>query len=219
MKAKLLRGLAHAAACHDLPQMLPDQPMHLLRAWFEDARQSGRYRDHNAMTLATATADGIPAARIVLCTSIETQDASLVFFCEYTSRKGREIESNPHAACVFHWPHEHRQVRIEGRVERTSDEENDAYFSTRPLLARVGAKVHAQLHADSTPEETVTRGLREGARSMLGTTHKRPPNWGGYRIFARRVELWSGGNGRLHDRAVWEVDHATGRWAARRLGN
>jgi len=214
----LIESLTGMLACHDLPDPLPDDPMPQLHAWFEDARRSERYDDFNAMTLATAAPDGAPSARIVLCKSVEIDRAALVFYTSYASRKGEELEANPRAAAVFHWPHARRQARIEGRVERTTDAESDAYFRTRPLLARIGASVSPQSKAVGSRELVVSEAVRIGLKAAAGATIRRPPDWGGYRIIAQRVELWAAGAGRLHDRAVWRREQDASAWYATRLG-
>ncbi|QKK08592.1 MAG: pyridoxamine 5'-phosphate oxidase [Planctomycetota bacterium] len=203
-------------ACHDLPDPLPNDPMPLLLTWFEDARRSARYDDFNAMTLATAAPDGAPSARIVLCKTIEPGTPAIVFYTSYASRKGRELDTNPRAAAVFHWPHAKRQARIEGAVQRTTAAESDTYFRTRPLLSRVGASVSPQSRATGSRQAVIAEAMRIAASTAVGLGPDRPEDFGGYRILAERVELWSAGNGRLHDRAEWlrRDEH----WAHRRLG-
>lgn len=214
----LVESLTGMLACHDLPDPLPNDPMPLLLAWFEDARRSERYDDFNAMTLATAAPDGSPSARIVLCKAIEAERIALVFYTSYASRKGEELEANPRAAAVFHWPHAKRQARIEGRVERTTDAESDAYFHTRPLLSRIGASVTPQSQAVGSREMVVSEAVRIGLKAAAGVKIRRPPDWGGYRVIVQRVELWAASTGRLHDRAVWRRDQDSWGWSATRLG-
>ena len=212
----LMDALTGVLSCHDLPEHLPEDPMPLLLEWFEEARRCERYDDFNAMTLATATPGGVPSARVVLCKAIEPQTPAIVFYTSYASRKGQELEANPRAAAVFHWPHAKRQARIEGAVRRTSAEESDAYFRTRPLLSRIGASVSPQSRAIGSRQAVIAEAIRIAASTALGMGPDRPADWGGYRIVAERVELWSAANGRLHDRAEW-IRHGE-RWAARRLG-
>lgn len=217
---RIISSLSSLVACNDLPDPLPSDPMPLLAAWYEDAKHSGRYDDFNAMTLATATPDGAPSARIVLCKAIEMERPALVFYTSYESRKGEELEANPRAAAVFHWPHAMRQARVEGRVVRTTDEESDAYFRTRPLLARIGANVSPQSRAIESREGVIGEALRIGAQAALGAELRRPAHWGGYRIIPERIELWSAASGRLHDRALWRRNPDTDApsWSACRLG-
>lgn len=197
-----------------LPTPLPASPMPLLAAWFEDAQRTKDQPNPNAMILATASSSGAPSARVVLCKAIETDSASLVFFTNYTSRKACEIEANPRVACVFHWDSAGRQARIEGRVERVSEAESDAYFRSRPLLSRLGAWASEQGRPLDRRADLVDRvravmrrfgvGLHHFALPGGGPEIPRPAHWGGYRVSAGAVELWLGGGGRLHDRAIWK---------------
>ena len=212
----LISALTQMLSCHDLPDPLPRDPMPLLLEWFEDARRSDRYDDFNAMTLATVGPDGAPSARIVLCKAIEPQTPAIVFYTSYTSRKGQELEANPRAAAVFFWPHAKRQARIEGTIRRTTDAESDAYFHSRPLLSRIGASVSPQSRAIGTRQAVIAEALRIASKVAVGMGIDRPADWGGYRILAERIELWSAGEGRLHDRAEWR--RSDGAWTAKRLG-
>ncbi|MFT3685762.1 MAG: pyridoxamine 5'-phosphate oxidase [Phycisphaerales bacterium] len=219
-----LRKLLFGSGGDGLPEPLPVDPVPLLKSWYDEAAGGGAASaSHNptAMTLATATRDGAPSARVVLCKSIEA-NGDLVFFTNYNGRKGRELAENPRAACVFHWDAARRQARVEGRVEKVSDAESDAYFASRPLLSRLGAWASKQ----SEPMESrgvllkdVLRVAQEQGVPALkllmpesmtggaGTAVPRPPFWGGFRVRAERIELWSGSkSGRLHDRAVWMRD-------------
>lgn len=215
----LVGALAGLVACHDLPETPPADPMPLLNEWFEDARRHAGYDDFNAMTLATAAPDGAPAARIVLCKAIELDPPAIVFYSSYESRKGRELEANPRAAVVFHWPHARRQARLEGVVERVSGAESDAYFRTRPLLSRLGACASRQSAPVQTRNDLVGAAIRLAAAAAISGDIERPPWWGGYRIHARQVELWSAREGRLHDRIRWRRVHGDGSaWSAERLG-
>lgn len=216
------RALANLMVSHDLPDTPPPSPLPLLLAWFEDARARGAYADFNAMTLATADASGAPSARIVLCKAIEESPPAIVFYTSYESRKGRELESNPRAAALFHWPHAKRQARVEGVVERVSDAESDAYFRTRPLLSRIGACVSLQSSPIDTNAALVAAALERAKSAALAGEIERPPHWGGYRVHMRAVELWSAREGRLHDRIQWTRigdanPVAPARWTATRL--
>jgi pyridoxamine 5'-phosphate oxidase len=218
---KLAEAVAGLLSCHDLPEEIPGDPMPLLAGWYAEAQKSGKYADFNAMTLATATPDGTPSARIVLCKSIEQSPPAVVFYTSYRSRKGRELEANPRAAAVFHWPHAQRQVRLEGVVERVSVEESDAYFRSRPLLSRVGAWASKQSEPIESRAELVAAAAKVAARAAIGEL-PRPETWGGFRLHVRVVELWSAREGRLHDRMVWtRPDAAPGtggvEWTKRRL--
>lgn len=206
----LTNTLTELLSAHDIPEPPPAEPMALLASWYDEAKQSKKYDDFNAMSLATATRDGVPSVRMVLCKSVEIAAGAVVFYTNYQSRKGQELETNPRAAGVFHWPHVTRQARFEGIVEHMSPAESDEYFHSRPLLSRIGACVSPQ----STPIESRTK-LVEAAMTLsksaaLGHAIKRPEHWGGYRIRLTSVELWSGRTGRLHQRIVWKRDVATG---------
>ncbi len=196
-----------------LPDPLPEDPMTILAGWFDEAHRAKQVPNPNAMLLATSSPEGLPSARVVLCKSLEADRGALVFYTNYESQKGRELEANPRACAVFHWDHAERQVRVTGHVERTSAEQSDAYFATRPLLARLGAWASHQsqplpvrrdlIHQARAIAKRFDVGLTDLLRERAAPEIPRPPNWGGFRLWAERVELWAGGNGRLHDRAVW----------------
>jgi pyridoxamine 5'-phosphate oxidase len=190
---------------------LAADPMVAFRAWFAEALAADP-RDANAMTLATVDREGRPSARIVLLKGI---DDGFVFFTNYESRKGRDLAENPHAALVFFWPLLDRQVRVEGRVERTSREESAAYFDSRPLGARVGAWASRQSRVLSGREE-LEREVAEAAARFADGTVPLPDYWGGYRLLPAAVELWQGRPSRLHDRFRYERSPAGG-WRIERL--
>ncbi len=212
---------------HGLPDPLPPEPFGLLKSWHDDAAKDKRIADANAMVLATCSAAGDPSARVVLCKSIEEATGSLVFYTSYASRKGRELEANPRAACVFYWEEYGRQARVEGRVERVSEAESDEYFASRPLLSRIGANASLQSQPMAKRSDLLDRVLKTikdlniPAHELLmpGAGHRipRPAAWGGYRIHASRVELWAAHKGRLHDRAAWTRPEGASEWARTRL--
>jgi pyridoxamine 5'-phosphate oxidase len=179
--------------------------------WFAEA-QEAQVEEVNAMTLATASSDGAPSARIVL---LKAFDASgFVFFTDYRSRKGEELEANPRAALVFFWSELERQVRITGTVARTSAKESASYFRTRPLGSRLGAWVsHQSLVIPSrTPLEA---GMREAEARFPDGEVPLPPHWGGYRVAPQTIEFWQGRESRLHDRIRYVRDGD--RWKVERL--
>ncbi len=208
-----------------LPDPLPDNPMVLFGTWLEEAKQSGKYADPNAMVLATTTTDGRPSARVVLCKAVESAAGAIVFYTNYNSRKGVELNDNPRCAAVFHWHDVGRQVRVEGTVTHVSEAESDAYFASRPLLSRLGAWVSHQSQPLAKRSDLVTATAEVMSRFNVapqwllsaGTNVDipRPPHWGGFRLRMDRMELWVGGGGRLHDRAAWT--RRAEAWSATRL--
>ncbi len=187
-----------------IPDPAPEDPFPLVESWLDDARASGKYDDHNAMALATVGAGGVPSVRIVLCKGVEAPRGAITFFTNYHSRKGRELEANPNASVVFHWPHATRQVRIEGVVEQLTSAENDAYFASRPLISRLGAVVSQQSQPLARRSDLLSTAIETAARVAVGHELVRPQHWGGFRLTARAVELWAGVDGRLHERVRWE---------------
>ena len=164
-----------------------DDPLGLFHRWFAEAAAAGQF-EPNAMTLATASPDGRPSARIVLLKVAD--ERGLVFFTNYHSRKGRDLANNPHAALVFFWPTVERQVRVEGRVEPASATEADEYFVTRPVASRLGAWASDQSEVLPSREELERRHRELEAR--FGEQVPRPPHWGGYRVVPAEWEFWQG---------------------------
>lgn len=193
---------------------LPDVILHTFDALFAEAAAAGE-PDPTAMTLATATPDGVPSARTVL---LKAHDArGFVFYSHLDGRKGRELQANPRAALLFHWPRvrEGVQVRIEGAVELVSDAEADAYFATRPRGSQLGAWASRQsetLDARATFEARLAQFEAE----FEGREVPRPPRWTGFRVVPHAVEFWYGAQYRLHERHLHERD-AGGRWTERML--
>jgi len=185
-------------------------PIEQFGKWFDEALRAG-VEEPNAMTLATADADGRPSARIVLLKGVD--ERGLVFFTNYESRKGAELAAKPYASLLFFWPALERQVRLEGPVERVSAQESDQYYGSRPLGSRIGAWASPQSQP-ITREELEAR--TEALAKSLGEHPARPPHWGGYRLAPERVEFWQGRPSRLHDRLVYQRDEK-GQWACQRL--
>jgi pyridoxamine 5'-phosphate oxidase len=164
--------------------------------WLQEATQSPLH-EPNAMTLATASADGRPSARMVLLKGFDAR--GFVCFTNFESRKGQELAENPVASLVFWWDILERQVRIEGRVERLPDEESDEYYNSRPLGSRLGAWVSAQSRVIDN-RELLEADLAELQQRHADQAPPRPPFWGGYRVIPETIEFWQGGPNRLHDR-------------------
>jgi pyridoxamine 5'-phosphate oxidase len=187
------------------------QPLSLVREWFEEAAAQGII-EAERMALATATPDGRPSVRIVLLKGID--DDGVRFFTNYRSRKGRELDANPRAAATLYWQPLYRAARLEGPVERLTDEESDAYFATRPRGAQIGAWASMQGTVLGERAELDAR-VREAERRFPDEV-PRPEYWGGYRLRPDAVELWQGRPDRLHDREHFLLQ-GDGTWRAERL--
>jgi pyridoxamine 5'-phosphate oxidase len=190
---------------------LDDDPVAQFGRWFGEAERAEEI-EPNAMTLATSSPDGRPSARIVLLKGFGPD--GFVFFSNYASRKGDELAANPNAALVFWWPPLERQVRLEGRVERTTTEESEAYWASRPLGSRLAALASAQSQVLAGREELVRRVEELAARHRDGDVPL-PEAWGGYRLVPDAFEFWQGQPNRLHDRFRY-TRHQDG-WLVQRL--
>ncbi|MDX2261546.1 MAG: pyridoxamine 5'-phosphate oxidase [Gemmatimonadales bacterium] len=201
----------YAKADLDIADTDPD-PIVQFRRWFTEAEQA-EILEPNAMTLATATADGRPSARIVLLKGLS--EAGFVFFTDYRSRKARELEANPHAALAFHWGELERQVRVVGRVERIPASESMAYFLSRPVGSQVGAWASLQ-SALLEDRSLLMERVGELVKHFTTTPISWPTHWGGYRIAPDEVEFWQGRPNRLHDRIHYTLHPESG-WQRVRL--
>jgi len=189
----------------------PD-PIQFFQRWFSDAMASGS-RLPDAATLATATKDGRPSARMVLLKHVDQR--GFVFYTNYRSNKAKELAENPRAALVCYWVGLDRQVRIEGSVEKISSEESDEYFRTRPRESQLGALASPQSEVIESREVLESR-LRELEELYRDREVERPEHWGGFRIKPKRIEFWSNRPGRLHDRILYERQR-DGSWTIKRL--
>ena len=186
-------------------------PIRQFAHWF-DAALAAEISEPNAMNLATIGKLGRPSARIVLLKDFDAR--GFTWYTNYSSRKGQDLLEHPYAAITFHWGELERQIRIEGTVDRVSDEENDSYFSIRPIKSRLGAIASAQ----SMPIESreLLEKQFEEASEKYGETPPRPAHWGGYRLKPDLLEFWQGRRSRLHDRVLYTLD-ANGNWQRSRL--
>lgn len=173
-----------------------EEPWELFRRWFDDAVASGMH-EPNAMVVATASADGVPAARLVLLKGYD--EGGFRFFTNTASRKGAELAANPHCSLLFPWHPIERQVRVEGTAEPLGDAEVAAYFSSRPRAAQLGAWASPQSRVIAS-RDVLTAAYGEAEERFAGADVPVPPGWGGYRVRAEAVEFWQGRPGRLHDR-------------------
>lgn len=179
---------------------LSENPVAEFQRWFDFARRVGLHQP-NAFSLSTVGPDGAPSSRMLLLKGIAPD--GFAFFTNYESRKGAELEANPRAAMLFFWSELHRQVRIEGRVERMADEESARYFATRPRGSRIGAWASRQSRPLSGRDE-LAREVKDIEQRFAGSDVPLPPFWGGYRLRPQRFEFWQGRADRLHDRIVFE---------------
>jgi pyridoxamine 5'-phosphate oxidase len=189
---------------------LADDPIEQFAAWYAEAQGSTRLAD--AMALSTVDADGSPAVRFVLLKAFGPDGFD--FFTDYRSDKAGQLEANPRAALALWWPELGRQVRVSGSVQRLDADASDAYFSSRPREAQIGAWASEQ-SAPLADRAELTRSVEEATRRFEGVEVERPPHWGGYRLVPEEIEFWQQGEARLHDR--FRYRRADGGWEIERL--
>ena len=187
-------------------------PFSLARSWLAEA-EATELNDPNAIALSTVDASGLPNARIVLLKAIE--DNAFVFYTNYTSAKGRELEQAKKAAFVMHWKSLGRQIRVRGHVTRQTDAVSDAYYQSRDLRSRLGAWA-SQQSQPLVSRDVLIKSVEDSAAEH-GDTPPRPPHWGGYRVVPVEVEFWADGASRLHDRFKWLRASKTDSWDIQRL--
>jgi pyridoxamine 5'-phosphate oxidase len=216
-----------------LPDPLPAEPLVVASRWLAESWKLRQQPNPNSMVVATVDSDGQPSARVVLCKDIVPQPGYLVFYTNYLSRKGRELSENPRAAAVMHWDALHRQVRVEGPVVKAPEADSDAYFASRAWQSRLSAWASAQSEPigsrKALQDAVADAAKRFGAPSLdadaADVVVPRPPNWGGFQLWAESVELWVEGEARIHDRARWtrsvtkraDGSLCAGAWASTRL--
>ena len=190
---------------------LPDEPFALFALWMTDAIDAG-VMDANAMTLATATPEGVPSSRTVLLKGYDSRGFS--FFTNYDSRKGQDLEANPRAALTLYWKERQRQICVRGTVARLSREESDIYFQSRPYGSQIGAWVSEQSAEIPDRAWLENRGKELQTKFPEGSVPL-PPNWGGYLVNPTYIEFWQGRPSRLHDRILYSLQD--GAWRRSRL--
>lgn len=194
-----------------IDEITDPEPIAPFRRWFAEAAQSEPLAE--AMTLATATRDGVPSLRAVLVKGVDQR--GFVFYTNTDSPKAAELLANPHAALCFHWKSLARQVRVEGSAERAGDAEADAYFASRPRESQIGAWASDQSRPLASRGDLEARAAAFARKFGDAASVPRPPNWAGFRIVPQRVEFWQERPSRLHDRWVFIRDGGT--WRKQRL--
>ena len=188
-----------------------NDPMNTFSAWWNEAVKS-EIEEVNAMTLATCNNDGLPSARIVLLKGFSHD--GFTFFTNYQSKKGNDLLENPRAALVFFWKELERQIRIEGIVEKLSNEESEQYFSTRPVSSQIGAWASPQSRVIET-REVIEKNAEGYTAQFKDAIIPKPAHWGGYIVHPIKIEFWQGRSSRLHDRILYT--RKDGKWKKERL--
>lgn len=193
-------------------------PFAQFKDWFERATELEKFSESNAMAISTSTPDGHPSLRYVLLKEVDAK--GFVFFSHYDSKKGQQIESNPNVAALFYWPMTHRQVRVEGIVEKIPEAESDLYFKSRPIGSQISGMVSPQSHVlENNKKDTLKAEIeswKERVEKEGEQIIQRPKNWGGYRIIPKWFEFWQGQRSRFHDRFEY-VPNNQGGWKIQML--
>lgn len=221
-----------------LPPELPSDPMRWAKAWLDEALEKAVQRNPNSMTAITVNDKGQPSGRVVLCKDFVTDPGFVVFYTNYNSDKAQHLTNNNQIALVFHWDGFGRQVRLEGEAVRSPVEESDAYFKSRDWGSQLGAWGSDQSSPIESRAALVAQVAKRAVKLGLGAAKnltsiatadrpviQRPPHWGGFRVWPRRIELWIEGTDRIHDRARWDRSltrndddsFTTGEWSGTRL--
>ncbi|MYC74354.1 pyridoxamine 5'-phosphate oxidase [Candidatus Poribacteria bacterium] len=212
MDTDKLRREYRAYSGHLLEENASPDPFEQFERWFTDAT-AAKLDLPDAMTLATATPQGIPSARMVVLRGFDAR--GFCFYTDYGSQKGKELAENPNAALVFYWRELDRQVRSTGIVEKMTTEESDAYFASRPLSSQLAVWAERQSLVISGREH-LTEGYQQVEQTYTQDTIPRPPQWGGYRLVPNLFEFWQGCPNRLHDRLCYTLQ-SDGAWEMKRL--
>ena len=212
MNTEKLRREYRADSGHLLEENVSLDPFEQFERWFSDAI-AAKLDLPDAMTLATATPQGIPSARMVVLRGFDAR--GFCFYTDYESQKGKELAENPNAALVFYWRELDRQVRSTGIVEKMTAEESDAYFTSRPLSSQLAVWTERQSLV-ITGREHLTDGYQQAEQTYSADNIPRPPHWGGYRLVPNLFEFWQGCPNRLHDRLCYTLQ-SDGTWEMTRL--